>query len=116
MWQGVYPPSGCRSPWIQSPLDAEHPPLDADPPQMHTPLDGGPSGCRSPLWTDKHLSKHYLAPNFASGGKNVAILLQNIEQNVYLNEFIKNYFFSFNYGTVKPRWSYAKLKLGVLKK
>ena len=55
-------PPGCIPlPPDAEPLDADHPPINADPLKMQTPR------MQTPLWTDKHLSKHYLAPNFACG-------------------------------------------------
>ena len=37
-------------------------------------------------------------------------------QKFYLDELIKNHFFSFNYGPIKPEWKCAELEVWVLKK
>ena len=88
------PPPGQRSPWAETPRQRPpwtETPLDRDPwtetlwtetpwrdpPGPETPPRLRPPGprLRSPLWTDKHLWKHYLPATSFAGAKNRAFLL-----------------------------------------
>ena len=75
-------PPGQRPPWTEIPMDRDPPDRDPRqrPPWTETPWTETPwTETETPLWTDKHLWKHYLpATSFAGGNKESWFILRKL--------------------------------------